>query len=403
MININNKSWDKVRWTDIVKLLDSTDDESFFFEFKSDEESNDKLIKEISALSNTYGGYIFLGVNDDKTIGGCKKWTEQRIHNVIHNLITPVPIFDVRKFKIKGATVLVLKIEEGTMPPYITNTGHIYERVSSGSFRIKDSAKLIQLYNKRKDQLDRTKNKIELPPIRTDVTCPANFSGYVDLGFDLVSSQPTNLQKNFYHLDLVPVAEYLRSENPDFSISRIGRSLLISMGNFSIKDDHGDQHPIGSGLQHYMEIMRDGSVRCRVILTKNSSANTTSISIIPYLFFHVFKDVYRMIMGDDLEKHFIYAYKYESLTVVRQFVPSYEFREDTDQESLTFYGRLLPEHRKKYGNNLIIESNRIPKNDYSLIDRRLFDYANMKFTADALFDELFASEHTNLGFIEFGQ
>lgn len=61
MININNKSWDKLRFFDINALLSQADDESFFFEFKADDESPAKLVKEISAFSNTYGGYILLG------------------------------------------------------------------------------------------------------------------------------------------------------------------------------------------------------------------------------------------------------------------------------------------------------------------------------------------------------
>jgi len=72
MVNINNKPWDKLRFRDIEKFLSESGDENFFFEFKSDDEEPKKLIKEISAFANTYGGYILLGVNDDKTIGGCK-------------------------------------------------------------------------------------------------------------------------------------------------------------------------------------------------------------------------------------------------------------------------------------------------------------------------------------------
>ena len=121
MININNKPWNKVRFTDIQKVLDGADDENFFFEFKDDQERPERLLKEISAFANTYGGYIFLGVTDDKTVAGCTAWTEQRIHNTIYNGITPIPDFDVRKFKHDGNTIFVLKIEEGSMPPYITN------------------------------------------------------------------------------------------------------------------------------------------------------------------------------------------------------------------------------------------------------------------------------------------
>ena len=126
MININNKSWSKLRFSDIEKLLSSSDDENFFFEFKADDETPQKLVKEISAFANTYGGYVLLGINDDKTIGGCTKWSEQRIHTTIHDSMTPTPNFDVRKFKSNGRTIFVIKIEEGTMPPYITNKGQIF-------------------------------------------------------------------------------------------------------------------------------------------------------------------------------------------------------------------------------------------------------------------------------------
>ena len=84
MININNTPWDKLTFSDIQALLESADGETFFFEFKSDDARNHTLHKEISAFANTYGGYILLGISDDKTISGCKTWNEQRIHNVIH-------------------------------------------------------------------------------------------------------------------------------------------------------------------------------------------------------------------------------------------------------------------------------------------------------------------------------
>lgn len=54
MININNKPWSKLRSTDIQKFSSGTEDENFFFEFKADEETPAKLVKEISAFANTY-------------------------------------------------------------------------------------------------------------------------------------------------------------------------------------------------------------------------------------------------------------------------------------------------------------------------------------------------------------
>lgn len=89
MLNINNKKWEEIQIEDVEKLLSETDDETFFFEFKSDKVSTSKVMKEISAFSNTYGGYVMLGINDDKTIGGCVNWNEEKIHSTIHDSITP--------------------------------------------------------------------------------------------------------------------------------------------------------------------------------------------------------------------------------------------------------------------------------------------------------------------------
>ena len=177
------------------------------------------------------------------------------------------------------------------------------------------------------------------------------------------------------------------------------------MGNMDITNNYGNALPISSGIHNYMEIMFDGSVRCRVILTQNNNSKTTVISSIPYLINHVFKDAYRLLMGDVLAKHFIYAQKYESLTVVRQFVPDYIFLEDTEEDPeedpASYYEKLLSMHKNKFGNNLIIESNRVPKNDYELIDKRFFDRIGLKYSVDALFKKLFTSVHTNLGFIDY--
>ena len=69
--------------------------------------------KEISAFANTYGGYVFLGVDDDKNVLGCVEWTEQRIHVTIHDNLTPTPNFDVKRFVLKGKKIFVIKVEEG--------------------------------------------------------------------------------------------------------------------------------------------------------------------------------------------------------------------------------------------------------------------------------------------------
>ena len=69
MIAINNKEFSKLKFSDIEKFLNECEDgETFFIEFKNDDVTPKDLIKEICAFSNTFGGYIFLGVENNKRI-----------------------------------------------------------------------------------------------------------------------------------------------------------------------------------------------------------------------------------------------------------------------------------------------------------------------------------------------
>lgn len=399
MININNQNWDKLCFDDIVKLLSGADDETFFFEFKSDDETPAKLVKEVSAFSNTYGGYILLGVNDNKTIDGCTKWTEQRIHTTIHDSMTPIPNFDVKKLQQDGKVIFIIKIEEGAMPPYITNKGQIFERVSSGSFPINDSSKLIQLYNKRNDQINKIKNKIELNDIKFSANSSNNLCGYLDLGFSVTCSEPTEVQQNILDMDFEPIANYIRTVISVFSIARLGDSYQISLGRLSSRNDIGLEALVDAGVNNFIEIMSDGSVKCRIVLTAESGDSKVDITSIGNMYL-IFQKIYLMIFGEKFADIFVYAHKYEQLTVLKQFVPYYRLGPDATEKDKREYGSYLTSHQNKYGNNLIIESNRIPKNDYTLIERRLFTEMGFEYTNENLIFILFLSWHFDLGYID---
>ena len=402
MININNKAWEKLRAADIVKLLsgDIETDENFFFEFKDDREKNDKFIKEVSAFSNTYGGYILLGVNDDKTIGGCKDWNEQRIHNVIYNCITPIPDFDVKRFKINGNTVYVVKIEEGAMPPYITNAGKIYERVSSGSMPIQNSSKLSQLYTKREDQLKRIHRKIELASIPVDALLPGNICGHLDIGFSLTCSEKTQLEKKFYDVDFSKVRDYLTKLKSPYSISRSGESYIINIGKAGGRDNQGEAVLLGDGVNNFIEILYDGSVRCRAIIVTNENDKEHANLFLISGMLVAFREIYEAIMDEPLHKIFLYAQKYEQLHVIRQFIPTYDVKGINDSELERNYTTYVENHTAKYGNNTMIVGNRIPRNDFKIRDKRWFQTYNIPFTTENIIDELFSSAFFNMGFID---
>ena len=397
MININDKQWNKLRLTDIQKLLEQDDDETFFFEYKNDDVTPKKVIEEISAFANTYGGYILLGIDDDKNISGCTKWTEQRIHTTIHDSITPIPNFDIKKFKTKdNAIIFVIRIEEGTTPPYITNTGKVYERVSSGSFPIKDSTKLTQLYYKREDQYRKIENKISLDKLEKTDTIPNNFCGYLDVGFSLNLRDTLKLQKLFFNANIDEIVNILKESNNKYNVTKIGYSLVISLGERDVS--RGNQKLLSpSSMHNFIEIMTDGSVKFRVVIISEQDTNVANIGQI--LFSEkIFEDIYKIIFAENFSKNFISAYKYEHLVVLKQFVPSLKLNENDPYYGI--FEKYNSEHIKKYGGNIIIASDRIPKNGLRYIDKKYFSDYNLRYNSNSIIEELFYTAYGLLGYID---
>lgn len=395
MININNKDWNDLTLEDIKEFLNNNDNENFFFEYKADGVSNKKIIEEISAFANTYGGYIFIGIEDDKSISGCKTWNEQRIHTVIHDSLTPVPNFDVKKFSDINGEILVLRVDEGILPPYITNTGKIYERISSGSFPINDSSKLTQLYYKNREHLEKIKNKIYFEDIGYK-NIPQNLCACLDLGFSLNVYDKLNVQNKVLSPNFEKIVEVLKASKNEYSISRVGYSLLISVGKAET-NFNGKIYLMEPGLHNFIEIMADGSIKCRIILYSSNSeeVNISSLLLIQILF----KKIYSIIMGEDFSQQFISAYKYEKLNVFKQFYPILSEGDSIDEYDI-YFKKYFEEHKQKYGNNLIIAGNRIPKNDFTNIDKRYFSNFNIDFNSQNIFKELFYSGHSLLGYID---
>jgi len=373
-------------------LLDNDNGESFFFEFKEDGVRNEQLHKEISAFANTYGGYILLGITDKKNVSGCAKWTEERIHNVIYNNITPTPDFDVRQFQIDGNTVFVIKIEEGSMPPYITSDGKIFERVSSSSMPIRDSAKLSQLYTKRSDSLVRLHKKIGIDELRIHQGTPFNLCAYLDLGFEIQCMDKDKVRQSYVNFDYASIAEQIKNEIGSCSITKVGYSRVVTFGNICSGDNQ--EHAIlpDANMHTFIVLMDDGSVKCRICLFADKDGMTEISSLITS--FRLFREMYSKIFRDSIESNFIYARKYEKLVVIKQFTPYYRVLEGDD------FDTYLRRHIDKYGNNLIVNGNRIPDNDFDLLDKRYFDRNNLEYHTDSIIEELFRSAHLVLGYID---
>lgn len=397
MININNKIWDKLRLKDIEKYLDTIDDdETFFIEFKEENIRNTQLTKEISAFANSFGGYILLGVNDSKKIVGCSNiWTELKINTIICNGISPTPHFDIKKFDLKNSKKLyIIKVEEGTNPPYITNDGYIYHRVSSSSDRVKDANTLNNLYLRNQNNIKKIEDKIYIPEISG--TIPNNLCGYIDFGFSLTSKNIEKTKEKVRKADIEKISEKLKDYKQKYSISKVGYSLSITIGEPIMK--MGDDPILTTGgLSNFMEILPDGSFRCRIIICSETDSSIAYISLITMIH-SLFKEIYAIVFGNNFVSNFIEAKKYEKLTVLKLFQP--KIAVTGESKYVEKFNKLFNDHIIKYGNNIIANNNRIPLNGFINIDKSLFDLNKVKFNNDNLYGQLFYTSYFLLGYID---
>lgn len=398
MVNINGKEWDKLESLDIETLMAEQDfEESFYFEFKDDRTASKKIAKEVSAFANTFGGYIFIGITDDKKIEGCTDWNEQRIHTTIHDSITPTPSFDVKKFTCSDGIVFVIKIEEGAEPPYITSGGHIYERLSSSSQPIKDSSKLSQIYSKREQQLSNMERKITIAPLEKDV---GNIYGYIDIGFVVVPSNIQTAMDIFKKTDLKKTIKEAIVSTESNNLTRVGNSIVYTPGGLSTSKGMLPAH-----TNNFLEIMPDGSAKMRILLINNNNEDSRINMSLPLMIKKSYENVYTYVMRELFPDKLAYAKKYESLTVLKQFNPVFYYDEwaleldPSFQEENEKMFKKLEEYQKIMGTDIVVTNDRIPKTGLYTIDKRQIELWGSDYNVETIISELFFSRFLGLGMI----
>lgn len=294
-------------------------------------------------------------------------------------------------FVIDGKTVLVVKIEEGPIPPYITTDGKICERVSSGSILIKDSAKLSQLYAKHKDHLKKLESKIGHEDLR-HAGCPVNLCAYLDIGFEIRCRDSNKVIKDFHSFDFTPIGEYLKEKCPVYSVSRVGSTFAITIGEFTQTNTGKKPSFQQASMHNYMILMGDGSAKFRLCLLGDNtgSVNLRIVSTIGTNFLEIYKKIFKM----SFEDNFIYARRYEKLTVLKQFTPFY------DNEWADAIGFNIAEHTRKYQTSLVVASTRIPYDGYLTIDKRYLSGFYPEYTIDNVIEALFATALAAMGFVD---
>lgn len=116
---------------DILTLISKG--ENAAVEFKEASIKPDNLAKEIIAFSNTQGGTILIGVNDQGELKGVstnfnyEEWTM----NIARNNVTPAVNIECSAYDMEGKSIIALQIPKGKDRPYQTLSGKYLVRIGS--------------------------------------------------------------------------------------------------------------------------------------------------------------------------------------------------------------------------------------------------------------------------------
>lgn len=126
---------------DLYKNLSNGEDSKN--QFKRNITNPDQLAAEIVAFSNSSGGIIYIGVDDNGSISGLSMEDIRRLNGLISNVasqhVHPPINPSTRNFSSDDGKVLVLSIPEGISKPYTDNQGAIW--VKSGADKRKVTAR----------------------------------------------------------------------------------------------------------------------------------------------------------------------------------------------------------------------------------------------------------------------
>lgn len=112
-------------------------------QFKADVTRSDALAQEMVAFSNSSGGYLLIGVQDDGSIAGLNMADIGRINQLVSNASTehmrPPIAPTTQNFSLPEGMVMLVHIPEGVSKPYMDKNLHVY--VKSGADKRKVTAR----------------------------------------------------------------------------------------------------------------------------------------------------------------------------------------------------------------------------------------------------------------------
>lgn len=157
-MNILTKAFQDITFEDVVACCEAETLESAVLDYKKVMPRD--LAKHFATFSNTHGGLIIIGVEEDSTTGKPLNYEgvpfDGKLVDQVHQFATnvsPFPRYEVKATnEVNGKVFLLVKIFEGDQPPYMSNSDPTI-RIRTGNIstplRNAESRELEKLYEKR--------------------------------------------------------------------------------------------------------------------------------------------------------------------------------------------------------------------------------------------------------------
>ncbi|MGD0960985.1 MAG: RNA-binding domain-containing protein [Methylomonas sp.] len=119
-------------------------------QFKANISSPNSLAAEMAAFSNSQGGYLLIGVNNDGTIAGLTsediRQLNQDISNVATNNVKPAINPITQNIALPGGMVIVVTIAQGLSKPYMDAQGYIWVKNGADKRRVTAREELQRMF-----------------------------------------------------------------------------------------------------------------------------------------------------------------------------------------------------------------------------------------------------------------
>jgi len=158
MSTLFKKPLSEVEFLDIQKLKDAKIEESEILDYKEQMISDDKLIKHVTAFSNTRGGNLIFGIKESGrggypvAIPGIEDTVNlERLEQIILSNIRPRIGVQFRKIDLpnKDRLILIIRIPEGQNCPYYDTRSHRYYKRYNFEAIPMDEIEIESQYQKR--------------------------------------------------------------------------------------------------------------------------------------------------------------------------------------------------------------------------------------------------------------